>query len=153
MPMKARTTIAGSISIKRSLALPFANVATQKLVNAPHKLVKEHLRELVFFERRVKQQTLKLRIVFVMFERAESERFKHSAVVFALDARRQPSLPGSNLPPEQLCDREWRHRVLLWWQSAGRPSPPKRRPPGQFLWWWCRENPFRKKTYSHREDL
>jgi hypothetical protein len=58
---------------ERSLALSVAYVTAQKLVNVSHKLIEEHLRKLVLLECRVEQQTLKLRIVFVMVEGAECE--------------------------------------------------------------------------------
>src|SRR5215213_10313544 len=70
---------------QRALALTLANVTAKKVINTTDKLLEEHLRQLVFFERRVEQQTLKLRIVFVMIERTESERLKDGAVVFPLD--------------------------------------------------------------------
>ena len=58
---------------KRSVALAFTNVAAEKVVNVPHDPIEEHLGELVFLERGIKQQPLKLRIMFVMVERAECE--------------------------------------------------------------------------------
>ena len=60
--------------------------SAEKLVNSPDKLVEEHLRELVLLECGVKQQSLKVGIVFVVFERTESERLKHGAIVFTRDA-------------------------------------------------------------------
>src|SRR5215208_2780241 len=36
-----------------TLALALANVAAKKVINSTHKLLEEHLRELVFFERGV----------------------------------------------------------------------------------------------------
>src|SRR5215208_1792650 len=56
---------------ERSVPLSLADVPAQKLVNVSHKFIEEHLRELMLFECRVEQQALKLRIVFVMVERAE----------------------------------------------------------------------------------
>ena len=71
---------------ERAFALTLADVAAEEFVNAPHKLVEEHLRELVFFERRMQQQTLKIGIVFVVRESSEGERFENGAIVFAPDA-------------------------------------------------------------------
>src|SRR6185369_17819369 len=73
---------------ERSVALSLTNVATQKLVNVAHDLIEEHLRELMLLERRVEQQPLKLRILFVMIQRAECERLEDSHVVFTLHRRR-----------------------------------------------------------------
>lgn len=70
---------------ERAVALPFAQVGAEKLVNLQNKLVEEHLRQLVLFERRVEQQTLKLRIAVVVIERAERKRFKNATIVLALN--------------------------------------------------------------------
>ena len=69
-----------------AFTLALTNVASEKLVDPFDELIDEHLRELVFFERRVQQQTLKLRIVFVVVESAERERFEDGAIVLSLDA-------------------------------------------------------------------
>ena len=130
---------------QRSLALSLANVCAEKLINASNKLVEEHLRELVFLECRVKQQTLKLRIVLVVIQSAECERLKNGAIVFALDGRRQPSRPVQTSRPSTLCDRESRRKALLSWRSAGRPWLPKRLPPGRFLSLSFRGNLSRKR--------
>jgi hypothetical protein len=66
-----------------ALALPY--VTAEKLVDAPYELVEEHLRELVFLERRVQQQSLKLGVVFVVVEGAERERFENGAIVLLVD--------------------------------------------------------------------
>ncbi len=69
-----------------TFALSLANVTSKKVVDATNKLVEEHLRQFMLFEGGVEQQPLKLRIVFVVIESAESERLKHGAIVFSLDA-------------------------------------------------------------------
>jgi hypothetical protein len=71
---------------KRTVALAPAYVVAQKLVNTQHELIEEHLRELVFFERRVQQQSLKLGIVFVVVECAAREGFENRAIVLLADA-------------------------------------------------------------------
>src|SRR6185369_7093988 len=70
---------------KSPVTLPLADVAAQKLIDGTHILVEEHLCELVLFECRVKQQTLKLWILLVKVESRESERLEDGAVVFAID--------------------------------------------------------------------
>src|SRR6185369_5908678 len=70
---------------ERSLALSLADVAAKKLVHATHKFVEKHLRELVLLECGVEQQTLKVRIVFVVIQSAECQRLENAAVVFASD--------------------------------------------------------------------
>src|SRR6185503_10269990 len=70
---------------KRSLALSLTDVAAKELVHTTHKLVEEHLRELVLLERGVEQQSLKLRIVLVMIQRTECQRLKNATIVFATD--------------------------------------------------------------------
>ena len=70
---------------QRSFALSVAQVGSEKLVNLAHHTIKEHLREFVLLESGIKEQPLKLGIDVVMVERAESERLKHAAIVFARD--------------------------------------------------------------------
>ena len=67
-----------------TLTLPY--VTAQELVNSPHELIEEHLCELVFLERRVKEESLKLGIVFVVVESAERESFEDRAIVLAANA-------------------------------------------------------------------
>ncbi len=69
---------------EHSVALSLTNVAAQKLINVPHDLIEEHLRELVLLECRIEQQSLKLRILFVMLQCAECERLEDGAIVFAV---------------------------------------------------------------------
>jgi len=70
---------------KRAFALALPYVTPQKLVNAPHELIEKHLRELVFLERRMKQESLKFGIVFVVIEGAERESFEHRAIILPAD--------------------------------------------------------------------
>src|SRR2546426_4638165 len=68
----------------RTVALPVSNIATQRLINTPHELLKKHLRELVPLECGMKQQPLEFRIAFVMLECAECQSFENRAVILFL---------------------------------------------------------------------
>src|SRR5437867_4399733 len=67
-----------------AVALPFSDVIAQEFVNATDKFFKKYLREFMAFERRMKQQSLKLRIAFMVLQRAERQLLKYRAVVFLL---------------------------------------------------------------------
>src|SRR5919106_4559128 len=70
---------------ERAFALALPYVTAQELVNAPHELIEKHLREFVFLERRMEQESLKLGIVFVMVEGTERECLEHGAIVLLAD--------------------------------------------------------------------
>jgi hypothetical protein len=71
---------------ERTFALALAYVTAEELVDAPYELVEEHLRQFVFLERRVQQQSLKLGIVFVMVECAKREGLENGSIVLLADA-------------------------------------------------------------------
>ena len=54
---------------KRSVFLPLANIAAEIVVNVRDKIFKKDGRQFVSFERRMKHQAQKIRILFMMIER------------------------------------------------------------------------------------
>ncbi len=70
---------------KCPIALTLANVTAEKLVNPQNKLFPKHSRQLVLFQRRMQQQTLKLRIAFVLFQSMQRQPLENRAVVFPSD--------------------------------------------------------------------
>src|SRR6185503_1771378 len=69
-------------------ALTLGDVSTEQFVNAPNEFFEKHFRQFVPLERRIEQQTLKVRIQFVMLERTEGESLKHRAIVLQLERLR-----------------------------------------------------------------
>ena len=69
---------------QRTFTLALPDVLPDKLINVAYKFLPEHLRQLVTFERRVKEESLKFRIAIVMVQRIERESFKNSTIISLL---------------------------------------------------------------------
>ena len=71
--------------LESSVALPLTNVSAQRVIDPQDKFLPKHLRQLVFFQRGIEQEPLKLWIELVMIQSIESYAFENGAVVFATD--------------------------------------------------------------------
>ena len=71
-----------------AFALPRAKVTAQRAINAAHKFFPEHMRQLMFFQRRMKQQPLEFRIAVMMLERIQREPLEDREVILSLDGFR-----------------------------------------------------------------
>src|SRR5215203_4915152 len=70
---------------KRAVLLPLANIRAQKVVNICNKSFKKYACELVSLKRRMKHQTQKIRILFVVIQRVQSHIVKYAEIVFLFD--------------------------------------------------------------------
>src|SRR5678810_630618 len=84
---------------KRSILLTLGNVTADKLINALYEFVKEPLGQLMFLERRIKEQTHKSNILLMFVQRIEGDVVKHADIVLFGDGvfQRFVFLPGK--PP------------------------------------------------------
>ena len=65
--------------------LSLAEVITQRLIDTTDKLFPKHLGQLVFFQGRMQQQSLKLRILFVVVQGIQCHCLKDGPVILAGD--------------------------------------------------------------------